>query len=114
MAFPKIALVTGANSGIGYEIVKALLQSDRAYHLLLGSRSLENGKLAAERLSKECLGSRSSVEPIQVDLNSDDSIEKAYEQVQAGPGRVDVLINNAGTYNISQRAFYAPRRIELS
>lgn len=94
----KAVLVTGANNGIGYETVKALLQSDKPYRLLLGSRSPEKAKLAIESLHKECPESTSTLEAVQVDLTSDESIEKAFEQVKASPGYIDVLINNAGTY----------------
>ena len=99
MASPKVVLVTGGNSGIGYETVKALLQSEKPYHILLGSRSLEKAKLAIETLHKECPESTNTVEVVQVDLTSDESIEKAFEKVKASPGHIDVLINNAGTHN---------------
>ena len=92
----KNVLVTGGNNGIGYETVKALLQSKRPYHILLGSRSLEKAKRAIETLHKECPESTNTVEIVQVDLTSDESIEKAFEQVKASPGHLDVLINNAG------------------
>lgn len=98
MDSPKIALVTGGNNGIGYETVKALLQSEKPYHVLLGSRSLENGKLAIESLKNECPEATNTVELIQVDLTSDDSIEKAFEQFRASQGHLDILINNAGMH----------------
>lgn len=101
MASPKIVLVTGGNNGIGYETVKALLQSDKAYHVLLGSRSLEKAELAIETLRKECPESTNTVEVVQVDLTSDESIEKAFEQVKASQGHIDVLINNAGMHTPS-------------
>lgn len=94
----KAVLVTGGNNGIGYETVKALLQSDKTYRLLLGSRSPEKAKLAIETLHKECPDATSTVEAVQVDLTSDESIEKAFDQVKASPGYLDVLINNAGTH----------------
>ena len=102
MASRKIALVTGGNSGIGYETVKALLQSEKPYHVLLGSRSVDKGKLALETLRKECPESTNTVEMIQVDLTSDESIEKAFEQVKSSSGRVDALINNAGMFSKSR------------
>lgn len=96
MTSPKTVLVTGGNNGIGYETVKALLQSEKPYHILLGSRSLEKAKLAIETLHKECPELTNTVEVVQVDLTSDESIEKAVEQVKASAGHIDVLINNAG------------------
>ena len=98
MASPRVVLVTGGNNGIGYETVKALLQSNKAYHVLLGSRSLEKAKLAIDTLHKECPESTNTVEMVQVDLTSDESIEKAFEQVKASPGHIDALINNAGMH----------------
>ncbi|KAE8440459.1 hypothetical protein EG329_007591 [Mollisiaceae sp. DMI_Dod_QoI] len=101
MATRKIALVTGGNGGIGYETVKALLQSEKPYHILLGSRSLEKAKIAIETLRKECPETTNTVEAIQVDLTSDESIENAFAQVDKSPGYVDALINNAGaTFDI--------------
>jgi hypothetical protein len=96
MAARTIALITGGNNGIGYETVKSLLQSKRPYHLLVGSRSPEKGKLAIEKLHEECPNATNTMELLQVDLTSDESIEKAFEQVKYKQGRVDVLINNAG------------------
>jgi NAD(P)-dependent dehydrogenase (short-subunit alcohol dehydrogenase family) len=96
MASRKIVLVTGGNNGIGYETVKALLQSAKPYHILLGSRSVEKAKLAIKSLREECPTSTNTVASVQVDLNSDESIEKAFEQVKASPGHIDTLINNAG------------------
>lgn len=89
-------LVTGGNNGIGYETVKAFLQSYKSYHVFLGSRSLEKAKRAIETLHKECPESTNTVEAVQVDLTSDESIEKAFEQVKSSAGRIDALINNAG------------------
>lgn len=112
MASRKVVLVTGANGGIGYEAVKALLQSKNPYQVFLGSRSLEKAKIAIENLHKECPQSTNTVEPLQVDLNSDESIERAFEQVKANPGYIDTLINNAGMHSFpydSQRQLTPPR-----
>ncbi len=106
MAASKVVLVTGGNGGIGYEAVKALLQSDKPYRVLLGSRSLEKGNLAIKSLHEECPETTNTVEAVQVDLTSDHSIEKAFDQIKASPGHVDTLINNAGRYpsHISRHA----------
>jgi len=97
MASSKVVFVTGANNGIGYETVKALLQSAKqSYHVLLGSRLLDKANVAIESLRKECPDSSNTVEAVQVDLTSDESIEKAFEQVKTSPGRLDALVNNAG------------------
>jgi NAD(P)-dependent dehydrogenase (short-subunit alcohol dehydrogenase family) len=96
MASRKVVLVTGGNNGIGYETVKAFMQSSKAYRIILGSRSLEKANFAIETLHKECPGSTNTIEAVQVDLTSDESIEKAFKQVEASPGHIDALINNAG------------------
>ncbi|KAJ7764613.1 hypothetical protein DFH07DRAFT_811823 [Mycena maculata] len=96
MASPKkIVLVTGGNNGIGFEIVRALLQSERAYHVLLGSRSLEKAENAITTLETESPGLTNTVEAVQLDLTSDQSIEGAFHKIQEH-GRLDALINNAG------------------
>lgn len=93
----KIVLVTGANNGIGYETVKALLQSTKStYHIFLGSRSLEKGKKALEALNTEVRDTKSSVELLQLDLTDDASIETAYETVCISYDHIDTLVNNAG------------------
>jgi NAD(P)-dependent dehydrogenase (short-subunit alcohol dehydrogenase family) len=96
MAARKVVLVTGGNNGIGYEAVKAFLQSRNPYHVLLGSRSVDKGKIAVESLHKEVPESKNTVEVLQVDLESDESIEKAFQQVNKSPGQLDALVNNAG------------------
>lgn len=97
MSSPKIIFVTGGNNGIGYETVKVLLESKQAYHILVGSRSLEKGNTAVENLRKEYPSSSSKLELVQVDLASDESIQKAYDQVESNHGRLDILVNNAGS-----------------
>ncbi|KAJ6022767.1 hypothetical protein N7499_008084 [Penicillium canescens] len=96
MALRKIVTVTGGNGGIGYETVKALLGSDKPYHILMGSRSLDKANAAIETLHSECPGAANTVEPVQIDLICDESIETAFKQVEAIHGHIDVLINNAG------------------
>jgi NAD(P)-dependent dehydrogenase (short-subunit alcohol dehydrogenase family) len=92
----KIILVTGANSGIGYETVKAFLQSPNPYHVYLGARSIANGNKAIQQLQIETPEATNTVELLQIDLSSDESIAKAFDVVHKGRGRLDVLINNAG------------------
>lgn len=97
-----LVLVTGANKGIGYEAVKALLQSERPYHVFLGSRSAERGQQAVETLRNECSGTgQNTVEHIELDIASDASIENAFQTVKTSAGRLDVLINNAGAHSPS-------------
>lgn len=96
MSTKTIALVSGANKGIGYETVKALLQSSKPYHVFLGSRSPERGQEAVQTLRGECPDSLSTVEAIQLDVESDSSIESAFNTIKNSVGRLDTLVNNAG------------------
>ncbi|KAJ7260500.1 hypothetical protein B0H12DRAFT_375271 [Mycena haematopus] len=96
MASSEIVFVTGGNNGIGYETVKALLQAEKKYHVLMGSRSLDKAERAIETLRKECPVATNTVEAVQLDLTSDESIDRAFAQIKTGHGRIDALINNAG------------------
>lgn len=108
MSLRSIVLVTGGNHGIGYEIVKALLQSDRSYHVIMGSRSVHKADTAINSIHHECPALSNTVEPLQLELTSDDSIRSACDHVQAKHGRVDTLINNAGksAHHPSPSPFY--------
>ncbi len=86
----KIALVTGANKGIGLEIVRQLAEAD--IEVLLGARDLARGQQAAKILADAGL----YVEAIEIDLNSEQSIARAAEQIASRYGRLDILVNNAG------------------
>ncbi|KAJ5707207.1 hypothetical protein N7488_007008 [Penicillium malachiteum] len=91
-----IILVTGSNTGLGFEIVRALFRSPKAYTVLLGSRSEANAESVVHQLRAEFPNSETLVSPVQVDLEDDESIQKAFNYVSRQFGRVDVLINNAG------------------
>jgi NAD(P)-dependent dehydrogenase (short-subunit alcohol dehydrogenase family) len=79
----RIALVTGANSGIGLEIAKQLL--DAGFEVLVGARSSAKGADAAARLGP---GAR----PVLIDVTDEASITAAAAETD----RLDVLVNNAG------------------
>lgn len=91
-----IVFITGANTGIGLEAVKALVASANPYRVLLGSRSVEKGEQAIQQLQSEFPESATTLELVQVDLASDDSIKAAFEAVSAKHDHIDVLVNNAG------------------
>lgn len=92
----QVIFITGANTGLGLETVKSLLKSSRPVIILLGSRDLQKGTAAAEEVRKQFADSQSKVECVQIDVESDKSIEQAFETIQAKYHKVDVLINNAG------------------
>lgn len=91
-----IILITGANTGIGFETIKALLESQNTYTIILGGRSFQKAEDAVQVAMTQFPNSQSILSAIQVDIEDDDSISKAFDRVSAEHGRVDVLINNAG------------------
>ncbi|KAK3053630.1 hypothetical protein LTR09_005374 [Extremus antarcticus] len=91
-----VILITGANTGLGYEAVKALYKSSQAYEILLGSRTVSKGDEAVATLKTEVPSSASTVSVIQIDVESDSSIEAAFSTISEKYGRLDSLINNAG------------------
>ena len=91
-----IVFITGANTGLGFEAVKALYKSSTAYEILIGCRSQQKGESAISSLKEEVPESSSTVSTVQVDLESDDSIQQAYDTISSKHTRLDILINNAG------------------
>jgi len=85
----KVALVTGANKGIGKAAAEGLAKL--GYTVFLGSRDEDRGKEAAAELSKY-----GKVIPVQLTVNDPLSISKAVQQVANQFGKLDVLVNNAG------------------
>ncbi|KAF9734775.1 hypothetical protein PMIN04_000924 [Paraphaeosphaeria minitans] len=96
MAAKSIVLVTGGNTGLGYETVKALYASPDAHVILMGSRSLDKAYVAIKTLQSEVTESKSEVAPIQIDIEDDASIEKLNKEIESKYGRLDALVNNAG------------------
>lgn len=86
----KIALVTGANKGIGFEVARQLAGADCT--VLLGARNRELGEAAAAALRAEDL----DVRYLAIDLTDHATIAAAAETVAADFGRLDILVNNAG------------------
>lgn len=96
MAAKSIVLITGGNTGIGLEVVRALAKTSTAYSILVGSRSVTKGEEAIETVKGEIPDSSSTFSVVQVDVTSDDSLEKATKTIDEQHGRLDILINNAG------------------
>lgn len=86
----KRALITGANSGIGYATALELARS--GYHVLAGMRALERGTDLMRQAREENL----PVDAIQVDVADNASCEAAVKSVLNRYGVLDVLVNNAG------------------
>jgi len=86
----KVALITGANKGIGYEVARQLAQ--QGANVFVGSRDPKRGESAVEKLCDEGLDARM----VQLDVTNPTSIESAASKVEAEFGRLDILVNNAG------------------
>lgn len=89
----KSALVTGANKSIGYEVARQLAQ--KGIYVYLGSRNLDNGIAAVNKLNAEGL---KNVEAIQLDVTNDESVENARVEISRKTQVLDILINNAGIF----------------
>ncbi len=85
-----VAIVTGANRGIGLEVVRQL--SQRGMRVILGARDLEKGEAAAQSIIRE----RGTVFPYQLDVTDQHSIDRVQREISTNFGRLDVLVNNAG------------------
>jgi NAD(P)-dependent dehydrogenase (short-subunit alcohol dehydrogenase family) len=90
-----VALVTGANQGIGLQIAKDLVA--RGFTVLLGSRNIERGEAAATEIGPDA-------HALQLDVTDQASIAAAAERVHREFGRLDVLIQNAAISNTGRRA----------
>ena len=89
-ALKKVALITGANKGIGFEVARQLAKS--GWTVLAAARDEELGKQAVAKLQAEGL----DVQFIQIDLEAPESAVLAAETTRAQFGKLDLLINNAG------------------
>jgi NAD(P)-dependent dehydrogenase (short-subunit alcohol dehydrogenase family) len=94
-----VALVTGANRGIGREVVRRLARE--GWLVVLGARDEARGRAAASELGGEAAG----VVPRVLDVADDASVRAAAEWVGAALGRCDALVNNAAIdYDADARA----------
>lgn len=88
----RIALVTGANRGIGYETAKQL--GRRGFHVVIAARDDDSGRRAADAVAAE----GGSAEFLSLDVSNSGSIRKAADEFAAIADRLSVLVNNAGIY----------------
>ncbi len=95
----RIALVTGANSGIGYETTRAL--ADHGAHVILACRDEEKARQARDKLESEL--ERSSLELLHLDLADLISVRRAADEVLSGHARLDIVVNNAGVMGTPYR-----------
>jgi NAD(P)-dependent dehydrogenase (short-subunit alcohol dehydrogenase family) len=86
----RIALVTGANQGVGRQVAKELVANGLT--VLLGSRNFERGEAAAAEIGSNAI-------PLQLDVTDRVSIATAAERIRKEFGRLDLLVNNAAISN---------------
>jgi NAD(P)-dependent dehydrogenase (short-subunit alcohol dehydrogenase family) len=100
----RIALVTGANKGIGFEIARRLGKCGMTVYV--GARDSGRGTAAAEKLQGEGMAARF----VELDVLREETIRSAAATIEAAHGRLDVLVNNAG---IADRGDGLPSRADL-
>jgi NAD(P)-dependent dehydrogenase (short-subunit alcohol dehydrogenase family) len=88
-----VALVTGANQGIGLQIAKDLVT--HGFTVLVGSRDFGRGEAAANEVGLDARA-------LQIDVTDPSSIKAAAERIRSELGRLDVLINNAAISNVGR------------
>jgi len=101
----KIILVTGANRGIGLEIVKEV--AELGHTAILTARDEVKGRKAAEAMQQKGL----NVQFVRLDAADKDSIKQAAAFVAEQFGRLDVLINNAGIFNDRENSLAVSREV---
>jgi NAD(P)-dependent dehydrogenase (short-subunit alcohol dehydrogenase family) len=104
----RVALVTGGNRGIGLEIARQLAQ--RGLSVLLGSRDLDAGRSAADALAREGL----AVHARKLDVTRDEDIDALARSLEADPGGLHVLVNNAGIAMDGFNAHVARTTLEVN
>lgn len=87
---PKIAVVTGANRGLGFEVARQLGQA--GHRVVIGARDPGKGDEAAQLLRSEGL----EAEAMALDVHDAASVEGAADELRERHGTIDVLVNNAG------------------
>ncbi|MGW0162037.1 SDR family NAD(P)-dependent oxidoreductase [Mycobacterium sp. NPDC003323] len=96
----RTAIVTGANTGLGYETARVL--AERGAHVVIAVRDTAKGEAAAGKI--RAASPQAQVEVVALDLGSLDSVRTAADQLKSGHPRIDLLINNAGV-------MYPPKQV---
>eukprot|EP01052_Picozoa_sp_SAG31_P023193 SAG31_NODE_1896_length_6964_cov_3.399854_1_plen_129_part_00 len=93
----RVAVVTGANKGIGFSIAQQLIESAQFGRVILGCRDESRGRAAAAALQRSVSGGSAAVvvEFESLDIASSESIESFAARMETVVGRCDCLVNNA-------------------
>lgn len=95
----RTAIVTGANSGLGYHT--AAILAEKGAHVVLAVRNLDKGNQAVERIKKSIPNAVVALQ--HLDLSSLASVRTAADELRAAHPRIDLLINNAGVMYVPTR-----------
>ena len=101
----RIALITGANQGVGLQVAKELVA--KGLTVLVGSRNFERGDAAAKEIGPGAIA-------LQIDVTDQASITAAAERIREEFGRLDLLVNNAGISNTGKGSLSLEEYAELS
>lgn len=105
MSNERIALVTGANQGVGFEVAKQLAAAGAT--VFVGSRDLARGEDAAGQIGPGAIA-------LQLDVTNQASIAAAAERVRSEFGRLDLLVNNAAISNTNKGNLSLPEYAKIS
>lgn len=103
----KIALITGANRGLGLECARQLAQI--GFTVILGARDADKGEAAAAQLRE----SGFDASAVQLDVTDEQSVQTAAREVSEKFGHLDALINNAGIFNEFAQGAFSPANLSL-
>ena len=101
----RIALVTGANQGVGLQVAKELVANGLT--VLVGSRNFERGEAAARQMGPGAI-------PLQLDVTDRASIAAAAERIRAEFGRLDLLVQNAAISNTRKGSLPLQEYLKIS
>ena len=105
MSEKRVALITGANQGVGLQVARELVAAGQLVYL--GSRDLARGEAAARAIGEGAI-------PIQLDVTDSSSIAAATARITADIGYLDLLVNNAGISKTVVREFGSPEFVAAS
>ncbi len=101
---PYVALVTGGNRGIGFEVCRGLIRAGR--RVLLAGRDRDSCAAAVEQLRAEEKVGPDRIAPAHIDTSQGAQVREAFTRAEAVFGRVDVLVNNAAVLLDSDRSIF--------
>jgi NAD(P)-dependent dehydrogenase (short-subunit alcohol dehydrogenase family) len=99
----RVALVTGANQGVGLQVAKEL--AAHGLTVLVGSRNFGRGEAAAKEIGPGAVA-------LQLDVTDGNSIAAAAERVRREIGRLDLLVNNAGISKTNLNGYAGTESVE--